>query len=345
MNNTTSSSSNGYDFIAAANQATFYAFSVTMTFIVITNILNACVFSRQALRSSSCTYYFLASIPPVLAYVVVTPLNTILIYTINFRLHGTPVTCKLVQYTVYGSPLLYESMLVCASVDRFCSSSNSVRLRRFSQVPIARKFILGVWILILLYMSPFMAAYCYDYSSSLSNKCLASTSTLAAVYLMTRVVLYYFAIPIILAIFDALTINNIRTQTRRVTVVHQVNYSRRTEGQLTRMLIIQVIVYFLFFTSAGITYIIVTFVSSMNTSYYNTIRTLTVVWQQGGFFTTFFLYTLTGKVYRQELRKMFRYDQIRAQISQLSVHTAPMNAQTHTMPAVGIEIHHDPKFN
>lgn len=335
MNSTTvTSTSNGYDFIAAANQAVFYAFSVTMTFIVITNILNACVLCRPALRSSSCTYYFLASIPPVIAYVIVTPLNTVLIYSINFRMHGTPVTCKIVQYVVYGSPLLYASMIICATIDRFCSSSSSIRLRRLSQVNIARRIIAIVWILILLYMSPFFFAYYYDYSSNLSNKCVASTSTLAAVYLMTRVILYYFAVPIIIAIFGILTINNIRTQTRRVAAEHQTNSSRRTEGQLTRMLIIQVAVYFLFFTPAGITYILVTFVPSMNTSYYNTIRTITVVWQQGGFFITFFLYILVGKVYRQEFKKMFKYDQIRTHMMQLSTQPVSTRVQANTMPVV-----------
>ena len=336
MNNTTISSSNGYNFIAAANQATFYAFSVTMTFIVITNILNACVLCRATLRSSSCTYYFLASIPPVLAYVIVTPLNTILIYSIGFRMHGTPITCKLVQYVVYGSPLLYASMLICASVDRFYSSSNSLRLRRFSQVRVARRVIVIVWILILLYMSPFFVFYYYDYSSSLSNKCVASTSIQAAVYLMTRVVLYYFAIPIILAIFGVLTINNIRAQTRRVAVERQANSHRRTEGQLACMLVIQVAVYFLFFTPAGITYLMVTFIPSMNTSYYNTIRTITVVWQQGGFIITFFLYILVGKVYRQELKKMIRYDQIRARITQLSIQLHSKTDQANTVHAVAI---------
>lgn len=129
--------SNGYNFITTTSQAVFYAFAVTMVLTVITNFLNACVLCLKALRSSSCTYYFLASIPPILAYVVVTPLSNTLIYTIGFRLHETPATCGLVQYIVYGSSLLYASMLICASLDRFCSSSASIRLRRLSQVRVA----------------------------------------------------------------------------------------------------------------------------------------------------------------------------------------------------------------
>lgn len=127
-------------------------------------------------------------------------------------------------------------------------------------------------------MSPFIVFCYYDFNSSLSNKCVASTSTLATVYLMTRVILYYFSVPIILAIFGTLTINNIRAQRRPVVAAeHQADSRRRLEDQLNRMLVIQVAVYFLFFAPAGITYILVTFVPAMNTSYYNTIRNITVV--------------------------------------------------------------------
>jgi hypothetical protein len=121
-------------------------------------------------------------------------------------------------------------------------------------------------------------------------------------------------IPIILSIFGALTIKNIQSLARRVAPVQLANFNRRTEGQLARMLIIQVAVYLLFFTPAGIIYIIVTFQPSMNTPYYNAIRTVTVVWQQGGYFIAFFLYVLTGKVYRRELKKMFKCNQIPDQI-------------------------------
>jgi hypothetical protein len=335
MNNT-ASLSNGYDFVAATVQPFFYSFSVTMTFIIITSILNAAVLCRRTLRSSPCTYYFLASIPPVLAYVVVTPLNTIIVTVTGLHINGTPVSCKLVQFTVYGSSLLYALMLVGASVDRFCSSSNSARLRRFSQVHVARRVITIVWILALLYMSPFMVTYYYDYSSVNSNKCIAYTSTLAATYLMTRVILYYFILPILLAIFGTLTIYNIRGQRGRVGLVNRNNNNRRTEVQMVRMLIIQVIVYFLFFTPSGITYIIVTFAPSMNTQYYNAIRTLTVIWQQGGFFIAFFLYVLAGKVYRQELLKLFKLYQRSNRVTQITLPSTAKNVQRTAIPSIRV---------
>ena len=104
--------------------------------------------------------------------------------------------------------------------------------------------------------------------------------------LMSRVVLYYFLIPIILGIFSALTIYNIHKQVLLGPVVNQGNLYRPTERQLARILIIQVTVYFLFFTPSGITYILLTFVPSMNTSV--------------------FFYILSGKIYREEQKKMLK---------------------------------------
>ncbi|CAF1472705.1 unnamed protein product [Adineta steineri] len=227
MSNTTSSPSNQYDLVQAAKQPIIYSYSVTMTFIVITSILNVSVLCRRALRSSTCTYYFLASVPPTLAYVVVSPVNAVLVQNYGFYINGTPVACKIVSFLSYATSLWYGLMLVCASIDRYFSS-----------------------------------------------------------------------------IFGILTIYNIRSQKHRIAPMNQTSLFRRTEGQLARMLIIQVAMYLLFFTPSGITYILVTFVPSMNTSYYQTIRNITIVWQQGGYFISFFLYVLTGKIYREELKNI-----------------------------------------
>ncbi|CAF3544232.1 unnamed protein product [Adineta steineri] len=316
MSNTTSSPSNQYDLVQAAKQPVVYSFSVTMTFIVITSILNASVLCRRALRSSSCTHYFLASVPPVLAYVVVSPVNAILSQSYGFYINGTPVACKIVSFLAYATSLWYGLMLVCASNDRYFSSSTSVRLRRLGQVRVARRIIIIVWILSSIYMSPFLFIYYYDPTYASSKKCIQYSTKLIDVYLMTRVIFYNFLIPIILGIFGALTIYNIRSQKHRIAPMNQTSLSRRTEGQLARMLIIQVAMYLLFFTPSGITYILIPFVPSMNTPYYQTIRKITIVWQQGGYFISFFLYVLTGRIYREELKNMFKCSRILQQTAE-----------------------------
>jgi hypothetical protein len=97
----------------------------------------------------------------------------------------------------------------------------------------------------LTYMSPFTIMFYHDPTNTNANKCIQYSTTLTFIYLTSRVVLYYFLIPILLAIFGSLTIYNVRSQTRHVALVNQTN-----------------------FTPAGITYILVTSISSMNTPYY-----------------------------------------------------------------------------
>ncbi len=336
MNTTPSSSFQVYDLSQATKKPVTYTYSVTMTLIVITSILNVRVLCRRALRTSACTYYFLGSVPPVLAYMVVITLNTIIVNSYGFYMSSTQITCKITQYLIYTTSLLYASMLVCATIDRYFSSSASARLRRFSQVRIARRIIIIVWILILLYMFPFMFIYYYDPNNTSNLKCVSYSTTLIFVYLITRVILYYVIVPITLCIFGSLTIYNIRVQAHRIAPVNQTNAHRRTEGQLARMLIIQVAVYILFFTPTGIAYILVTFVPSLNTPYYNTIRLLTAVWQQGGYFISFFFYVLSRKIYRKELRKMLKCDQIRNKLLQFKVHRTRTDIPVNVIPNVPV---------
>ncbi|UJR07280.1 hypothetical protein I4U23_011568 [Adineta vaga] len=288
-----------------------YSFSITTTCIVITNILNVIVLCRRVLRSSSCAYYFLAAIPSVLLYLIASPINAILQYSLDFSISSTPITCKLVTFLAYATSLWYGLMLVCASIDRYLCSSTSVRLRHLSRIYVARRIIIVVWIVALIYMSPFLVIYYYDPRYPDNRRCTQYYSTtLTTIYLITRVTLHYILIPILLSIFGALTIYNIRGQKNRVIPINQTGFRRRRESQLARMLIIQVAVYLLFFTPSAIAYILITFISSMNTPFYITIRNLAIAWQQGGFFIPFFLYILTGKIYREEVKKMFKCDRI-----------------------------------
>ncbi|CAF0759016.1 unnamed protein product [Adineta steineri] len=334
MNSTISLQPAPYNFVQAAKQPIMYTYLITTIFIVIMNILNVWVLNRPVLRSSSCTYYLLASVMPVPIFIIVTPVNQILVNNRGLYISGTTVTCKLVMFFISTSSLWYASMLVCATIDRFLTSSTLVHLRHFTQVRVARIIIPINWILILIYMSPFIIIYYYDPMSSNANKCVQYSTTLISIYLISRVIVYYVMVPLLLAIFGTLTIYNIRTQRHRIAPVNQFNGQRRTESQLARMLIIQVASYLLFFTPSGIIYILVTFFPSLNTSYYATIRSLAGAWQQGGYFISFFFYIFSGKIYREELKKIFRWDRIRGKIFNIHNHPHSMTVGANMLPSV-----------
>lgn len=65
--------------------------------------------------------------------------------------------------------------------------------------------------------------------------------------------------------FWLLTINNIRNQKRRVAPIAPHNSNRRPEGQLTRVLIIQVGIHLFFSIPTAVTYVITTFLPWINT--------------------------------------------------------------------------------
>jgi hypothetical protein len=202
-------------------------------------------------------------------------------------------------------------MLAFASVDRFFASAPVVAMRNISQVRVARRIIITTIILNVMYTTPFLFIYYFD---SKTNQCVTYSSTFDNIYLSSRIILSYIMIPVAMGIFGLLTIRNIQAQALRITPavlnLQRQNRHRRTEGQLARMLMLQVSAYLVFSTPAGVGYTLVTFMPSMNTIFVNQLRVMFSLWQQCIYFLSFFLYILSSKTYRQELKNMFKLHQV-----------------------------------
>jgi membrane-anchored glycerophosphoryl diester phosphodiesterase (GDPDase) len=120
------------------------------------------------------------------------------------------------------------------------------------------------------------------------------------------VILYYIIGPIGMITFGLLTIRNIRNQTLRVAPMVSQNRHRRTESQLSRVLLIQVGTHLFFSIPAAVVYVITTFIPSANTPFFSGLRLISVLWQQPIFFLSFFSYILSSTLFRTELLKMFK---------------------------------------
>jgi hypothetical protein len=107
-------------------------------------------------------------------------------------------------------------------------------------------------------------------------------------------------------ILGLLTINNIRHQSNRAGPLKGSIRRHRTEGQLTRMLILQVTVHPILVVPFGIIYTINAFEPSTRTPMIKAIRFVFVIWQQCDYFVSFFLYVLSGNIYRQRLVRILR---------------------------------------
>jgi hypothetical protein len=109
-----------------------------------------------------------------------------------------------------------------------------------------------------------------------------------------------------MAVFGTLTIRNIRSQTKNLAQVRYRNRHRRTESQLSRMLIMQVGTYLLFSISLAVTYVLITFASSIVTSVADGIRTITTIWQLEFFSVIQFIHFL-GRYISTRTQKMFHF--------------------------------------
>jgi hypothetical protein len=89
-----------------------------------------------------------------------------------------------------------------------------------------------------------------------------------------------------LIIFGFLTIRNISQQRKRITSL-VINPARRNESQLACMLFVQVSVYLIFSLPAAVTYLIITFIPSMDTPLMMGVRSIAILWQLCIFLTSF----------------------------------------------------------
>ncbi len=302
MSNTTPSPP-VYNLNVEVNRSTVYLSLIIMALVISTNTLNISVLCRRSPRTSPCTHYFLALALASLVYMCFTPLNMFLTNRFGLSLSYLPLGCRFQSFFVFSPLLFFTIMLVCASFDRFCASSSSARVRSFSNVRVAQRVIIIISILLSIYMSPFVIISHWDYNTNLCSQYL---TTLIDVYLFSRVILYYIIGPIGMITFGLLTIRNIRNQTLRVAPMVSQNRHRRTESQLSRVLLIQVGTHLFFSIPAAVVYVITTFIPSANTPFFSGLRLISVLWQQPIFFLSFFSYILSSTLFRTELLKMFK---------------------------------------
>ncbi len=134
-------------------------------------------------------------------------------------------------------------------------------------------------------MSPFPVIYYWDYNT---NQCSQYSTKLTAVYLFTRVILYYIIGPLAMITFGLLTINNIRNRRRRTAPMVLQNQHRRTEGQLARVLLIQIGIHLFFSLPIAVMYVMTIFIPSTNTPFFSGLRMICTIWQLGIFVFSFF---------------------------------------------------------
>lgn len=288
--------------VEKVDQTTIYVQPIHFTLSILTNILNIYVLSDRTFRLSPCTYYFLLySIASILYSCILCPIQILRRFSILWI--NTPVGCKLQPYLPFVLPFLANLMLILASFDRFSSSSSSIRLRSMSNIQRARiSIIIGIFFSVI-FMSPML--YIYYYESNL-NLCFQHFHSIIDIYIFSQIIIYYVIFPLLMSIFGLLTVLNIRQQLQRVGQRNVQRSNRQTEGQLARMLSLQICIHLIVSLPFGIVYTMNSFIPSTRTTLILGIRLIFVSWQQCDYFLPFFLYTLSSNIYRAKLFQLFR---------------------------------------
>ena len=290
------------------DRTTIYTQPLFFVLITITNILNICILRSPTLRLSPCTYYFLAySVFSIIYISFLCPLQILRRFSIPWT--NTQSGCRMQNFLLFTLALQTKLMLTLASFDRFCSSAKSVRLRSLSDIRTARSTITFAALLSIVYMSPMLIINNYDTSSKICRQYLYK---IVIIYTSSQVIIYYILIPSLMIIFGLLTIYNIRQQPRYLSTIVTGFRNRRSEGQLARMLLLQVGAHIIYSLPYGIIYIMNSVAPSTRTVTVIAIRQASVPWLQCDYFMFFFLYILSSSIYRQELfRKFYRSKPVR----------------------------------
>ncbi|CAF1260098.1 unnamed protein product [Adineta ricciae] len=271
------------------------------------NILNIIILTRANLRNHACSKYFLALASNNLLY----SLFIIQYFLSNgFSIDGqtiSNISCKILQYIGSACPFLSPYFIVLASIDRFFASSSNVNIRSISNVTNATKSIIFIVICTLLF---FINTLVLNEYRDDGYGCAIRPETLYnQIFYILQIILFAAIPPILMIFFGLLTIYN-TTQLQvniQVTIRH-----RRTEGQLARMLFLQVTIYILLNMPMCIMYLMLTLpVGYIPTQEFFFVLSISSILFNFSFATTFFLYILTARVYREELfrliSKVFHY--------------------------------------
>lgn len=289
------------DLLNQVTHAHLYVAPIQLFLTISLNIITIRILSSYILRKSSCSYYLLVYAVIAILYMgEVCPGQFLSIF--KKESSNNDISCKILSFTGNLTPILSRWMLVLASFDRFCSSSHSTSLRSQSTTKKAKRNIIIATVVVTITMLPAFFTFYWDKTVL---RCQSYSSSIAVFFLFIQMICFTVLTPLIMLILGCLMIYNIKQSANRVQSRSINRTNRRTEGQLARMLIIQII--FLVITTIPYAAVLslVSIRPSIQTPFVSAIHSITLIIVQTQFYTTFFLYIVSGQIYRQEFLRIF----------------------------------------
>lgn len=307
------------DYINAMNVAWVIALSV-ITFIpgVIGITFNLLVFTRPTVRQEPCSlYFFSASCHDLFVLLVALPVR---IASNAFKAdaaHHYPIVCRLEFYAFHITRAISSWLVTMACVDRFFHSSTNIRLRRLSTIKTARMIVAIISVSITVAYSHMIVYFVIENVIDRYGRPVPTCDAKKGFYrnfLTFWHMLLYSVLPTILTLlFGCLTIRNIQQGRQALPAAgSNAQSTRRSNSQLLRMLIAQVIVIII----ATLPYSVVRFYVSATSDVVkdevqkaqeNLALQLFSTATYFAHASSFYLYTLIGSAFRKEVVKIIAW--------------------------------------
>ncbi|CAF1105540.1 unnamed protein product [Adineta steineri] len=280
-------------------------------------LFNLLVFTRRPLRHEPCSLYLFSSTCFNLFVIIVIIPVRIASEGFNIDLGNyNLIICKIEFFTFYVIRTIPCWLIVLACFDRYLHSSPRAYIRQISSYKTA-KISIGITSIVIIILHIHMPIY-YEISNSVDQfgnitpGCYGRKGIYRTFIAFWSTALYSLCPSFLMLVFGLLTFNNIR-QTRQVLPrIPQTNQiTRRRDIQLGRMLAAQVLVIIIATLPISIYRLYASFTLSLTKDTfrlavenlaYKTANALTYFAHS----TSFYLYTLTGTVFRREFFKIIR---------------------------------------
>jgi hypothetical protein len=303
---------------------------VLISFIIlgtIGNILNLYIFTRRTLLRSACTLYLLAASIDNILVIYINLLTRVLAG--GFSIDVTIISnfmCKSRYYFGYVCFAVSPYLFILACFDRYCSSSTSATRRSWSNKKLAKRLILGAIILACVLYSH-MAIFFEITISGTKASCYTRPGIYNTFYRIFYLVVYCMLPSVCMGVLCILTLRNIRQQSNRVRPALSTGNDtlRRIDRQMIQMLFSQVLTQLVCILPFATISLVALFIDTTSVIYtfFNQMFILPLF---VSYTTSFYVFTISSRVYRQELFKLIWFWKRRQDDRELTIGTMATNA-------------------
>jgi hypothetical protein len=282
------------------------------------NVLNLFVLKRPLLRSNPCSVCFMAASSANILALFDGLLPRILLSFDKDPADTSDFFCKTKYYLIYSSCALSSWFIVLATIDRYLSSSRDPRKRGWSSLKQTRWRILGLSIFAAIFFVDKPVCFVANIPNEIL-KCNAMRGACRIYHDFSYIVVYSLMPCILLAVFGALTIGNIRKSRNGIapqTPAQHTAYSQALvknttsrDRQLISMLLVQVMFLVLFSFPISIVRIYLTLTASISKTPLRLTQEgfaiqLVIMLTYIPIIDTFYIYVLWGQIFRKQLQSM-----------------------------------------